>query len=220
MCYNLLMDHFIKKEDFASAAKVASFMMLQEEFENPISNALAIYSCHNYLKNPDTWIENDPETLIEKPKEEIKIRVKYLRNPYFDDHFDLWKPSDLVGKTLWWVGLAMDNTLGRSCQLRGLVLYNKYTEAIAALKKWKEEGIEKVIYKNTLSLIKNDRPEMFISGENSSKLEKELQSLMTDIQNSNFYEGNLDEDITNLVKKAVDTHSEEDIKNQIQVHLI
>ncbi|XP_011498350.1 PREDICTED: uncharacterized protein LOC105362585 [Ceratosolen solmsi marchali] len=218
LCYNLLMDHFIKKQDFASAAKTATFMMLQEEFDNPISNALAIYSCHNYLKNPDTWIEKDPETLKNEPKEEIKIRVKYLRNPYFDDHFDLWKPSDLVGKTLWWIGETMNDVIGRSCQLRGLILYNKYSEAIELLKKWKDEEIQNVVYKETIPLIENDAPDMFISGENSTESQRECQLLITDLQHSDLNNGNMDEDITNLVKKAVDAHSQEDITNQVQIY--
>ena len=214
-CYNLLMDHFIKKQDYGSAAKVASFMMLQEEFEHPISNALAIYSCHKYLENPDTWEAVDPATLVEEPKEEIKIRVHYLRNPYFDDHFDLWKPSDLVGKTLFLIGQTMNNTLGRSCHLRGLVLYKKYANAIALIKKWNEDKMKEIVYKDVLSLIKKDVPEIF--GEEVTEDVKELQQLLLELEKQDLCQANLNNDIESLVKTAVETFSQDDIAKQSKV---
>ncbi|OXU25259.1 hypothetical protein TSAR_003803 [Trichomalopsis sarcophagae] len=216
-CYNILMDHFIEKGKFGLAAKTASLMMLQEEYEHPISNALAIYSCHKYLENPDSWQEVDPETLKDpEPKEEVKIRVRYLRNPYFDDHFDLWKPSDLTGKTLYLIGQTMHDPLGRTCQLRGLLLYRKLTDAIALLKKWKQEGVKEVIYRDVLPLIKKDVPEIF--GEEASDEAKELQQLLADSETANLYQGNLGTDIENLAKTAIDTYSQEDIDKQIKIY--
>ncbi|XP_058788632.1 small ribosomal subunit protein mS27-like [Phymastichus coffea] len=218
--YNLLMDYFIKQKDFASAAKVASFMMLQEEFDHPISNALAVYSCHKYLENPDTWQGVDPEVerLKSEPKEEVKIRVRYIRNPYFDDHFDLWKPSDLVGKTLFWVGsFGLDGPLGRTCQLRGAVLYRKYTEAIQILKKWKEECTKEVVYKEVLPLIKKDVPELFESTEPTEEM-KELQKLVLDLESADLYQENLEQDMENLIKKAVKAHSEKDMAEQVKLY--
>lgn len=209
------MDHFIKKQDFGSAARAATFMMLQEEFEHPISNALAIYSCHKYLENPDTWVGVDPATLIEEPKEEVKVRVRYIRNPYFDDHFDLWKSSDLVGKTLYSIGRTMDDALGRSCQLRGLILYRKYADAIELLKKWKQEGTKEVVYKDIPSLIKKDVPELF--GEEDKENAKELRQLLSNLESTDLYQGNLYEDMENLIKKSVDSCSQEDISKQTKV---
>lgn len=214
------MDYFIKKKEFASAAKVASFLMLQEEFDHPASNAFAIYSCHKYLENPDTWQGVDPEVerLKSEPKEEVKVRVRYIRNPYFDDHFDLWKPSDIVGKTLYWIGsFGLDGPVGRSCQLRGVVLYRKYAEAIELLKKWKEEGTKEVVYKEVLPLIKKDVPELFESAEPTEEM-KELQQLILDLEGADLYQGNLEQDMEDMIKKAVEAHSKEDMEQQVQVN--
>lgn len=213
------MDHFIKKENFSSAAKVATYMMLQEEFEHPISNSLALYSCHKYLENPDTWQEEDPEVLKkqEEPKEEIKVRVRYLDNPYFDDHFDLWKPSDLVGKTLYWIGQTMNTPLGRSCHLRGLLLYRKFEDAISLMTKWNSQGIKEVIYKDLLPLIKKDVPEIF-SEETDDKI-KELQQLLINLEKADFCQASLEEDLKNLVIKAIEKHSQEDMAKLTEVHI-
>ncbi|XP_014212922.2 28S ribosomal protein S27, mitochondrial-like [Copidosoma floridanum] len=216
--YNLLMDHFIKQKDFASAAKVSTYMMLQESFEHPISNSLAIYSCFKYLEDPDTWQEVDPKSQVEEPKEEIKVRVRYLRNPYFDDHFDLWQPSDLVGKTLWWIGATLDNALGRSCQLRGLILYKKYEEAISLIQKWMQSGIKEIVYKDVLPLIKKDVPEIF--REDATDKTKELQLLLMDLENADLQQGCLIDDIESMIKKAVADREQDDISKQIELYSV
>lgn len=212
------MDHFIKKENYVAAAKVATYLMLQEEFEHPISNSLALYSCHKYLENPDAWQEEDPEEIKkrEEPKEEVKVRVRYLINPYFDDHFDLWKPSDLVGKTLFWIGQTMDNPLGRSCHLRGLILYRKFEDATSLIKKWNKDGAKEVVYKDLFSLIKTDVPELF--GEEADEKAKELQQLLASLESGDLYQENLEEDLKSLVNKAVKEHSQEDVEKQIKVN--
>lgn len=209
------MDHFIETKDYGSAAQVASFLMLQEDFEHPICNAFALYSCHKYLEDPSTWQGVDPETLKEEPKEEVKIRVKYLRNPFFDDHFDLWKSSDLVGKTLFWIGQTMNDPIGRSCQLRGLILYKKYSDAISLIKEWKQNVNKEIVYKDILSLIKKDVPEVFT--EEASAEAKELQQLLAELENADLCQKNFEEDLESLVKKVVKEHSQEDIIKQTKV---
>ncbi|KOX75790.1 28S ribosomal protein S27, mitochondrial [Melipona quadrifasciata] len=139
VCYNMLMNEYIKKEDYASAAKIAVLPMLQEDTDHLITNALSVYACHKYLENPDAW-QKPPEP-VEDTKEEIKIRVRYLRNPFFDDHFDLTDPFDLVGKTLAFQGRFMNNALGRTCQLRGKTLCKD--SLIEALKNNIKSAVEK-----------------------------------------------------------------------------
>ena len=211
------MDHFIKKENYASAARVASFLMLQEDFGHPISNAFALYSCHKYLENPDSWKGIDPESLKEpEPKEEVKIRVPYIINPWFDDHFDLWKPSDLTGKTLFWIGSLMDNLIGRTCHVRGLVLYKKFNLANKLLKSWNKNQIKNVVYKEVFDLIKKDNPEIF-SKEGNEEVE-EVKSLLSELENSKrLYEMNLTEDLQNHLKECIKTKADEDITHQNKV---
>lgn len=214
-CLNILMDSFIKQQDFASAAKVATLLMLQEDSEHPISNALAVYSCHKYLEDPDKWIA--PEPPKDESTEVIKVRVAYIRNPYFDDHFDLVEPSDLVGKTLVFFGKIMNDTLGRTCQLRGLILYKKYTAATDLIKEWLQAGIEKVVYSDVLQLIKDD-----ISKIPEDKITDDIKALITELsklENSDLMKEDLTEAIENKVKLAISQQAEQDISQQHQVYL-
>lgn len=64
---------------------------------------------------------------------QVKIRVKYLRNPYYDDHFDLKEADHLVGKTLAWASPLVGGLVGRSCEVLGWALYGKWDELEAAL---------------------------------------------------------------------------------------
>jgi small subunit ribosomal protein S27 len=55
--------------------------------------------------------------------------VNYLRQPGFDDHFDLTDPWHIVGKTLALVSLQLkgsDEVLQRSVELLGWALYDKW----------------------------------------------------------------------------------------------
>jgi len=61
------------------------------------------------------------------------VRVKYLRNPYFDDHFDLRDPKLLIGKTLATLGATFPDAVGWTYQLVGWGLYQKWDKAIRTL---------------------------------------------------------------------------------------
>lgn len=151
---NLCLDKMIKLKNYRMAAKVASFLMLQEDFENPINRNLSLYACYKYLENPvsfDDLVKNqhtdedlaseisaamkeaDPKTKKQKKrdrKEEIRVRVNYLRNPYFDDHFDLRNSYHLVGKTFLAISQYLDGTIRNSIQLIGYCFYEKYNDGI------------------------------------------------------------------------------------------
>ena len=57
----------------ADAAKIATHLMLQEEWGDPINRALALYLCCAYVENPvpEPWRQPDPE---EDPKAETVRR--------------------------------------------------------------------------------------------------------------------------------------------------
>lgn len=119
---NLLLDRFWKNKDFTSGARTAAQIMLQEAFGHPITTNLSLLHLYNYLLNPGKWpeVEVPPE-----PEEEVKIRVKYLRNPYFDNHFDLRDPLKIVGKTLAMICKDPKDALDSSFKLVGLALYDE-----------------------------------------------------------------------------------------------
>lgn len=124
---NMCMDAFVKEGNYRDAAKIATHLMLQEEWDDPINRALALYSCYAYIASPgsEPWREPEPE---EDPKAETEfIRVNYLRNEWNDDHFDLHEASDACGKTLAWLGRSSGQELGgRSCELLGWALWKKW----------------------------------------------------------------------------------------------
>ncbi|KAK9710734.1 Mitochondrial 28S ribosomal protein S27 [Popillia japonica] len=148
---NLLMDTFYKNEDFVSGARVASHLMLQEEQDNPLTVAMALLHCFKYLNDPKDWPK---ELQQEEPEDEIKIRVKYLRNPYFDEHFDLSDPKQIVGKTLWFLTKGKDDILHISLCILGLELFGKTKEAEEILKKCISNN--KKLYMDVLQLLPDD----------------------------------------------------------------
>lgn len=140
-CYNLMMDTFLKEKQYRDATEIAVMMMLQEDFSNPIACILGLYSCHMFLKECswESWDRypktEEKEVEEDDDDEEVYVRVPYLRNPWFDDHFDIKNPKHLVGKTLYLIGHKADDTLGRTCQLIGLGLHEKWEKATMLLQK-------------------------------------------------------------------------------------
>lgn len=125
---NILLDKLIVSEKYELAAIVASTIMLQEDFSNDITCALCQYASYKYITAPRARPEPVAPTPSGKPKkiEEIKIRVKFLRNPYFDDHFDIKDTLLLSGKTLAWISERSNDNLNNNLQILGWLIYKKY----------------------------------------------------------------------------------------------
>lgn len=211
-CYNLLMDDFVKKRDYASAAKIASLAMLQEDTDHPITNALSIYACHKYLENPDDW--KKPE-VQEDTSEEVKVRVSYLKNPFFDDHFDLADPRDLVGKTLSFQGAHRADALGRTCQLRGLILYKKYDQVLELTKEWLERIKEKIVYEEVFELISKDNSA--IQDQAASEQLKVVEGQLSVLKGKQNHKENLIGVMEDIIRSAVKEETDNDIAKQCQV---
>lgn len=172
---NLCLDKLIKLKNYRTAAKVATFIMLQENFENPINRVLSLYACYKYLEDPksfDDLVKNevskeemaaeiaaqvqtdDPKAKKAKKrdkKEEIRIRINYLRNPYFDDHFDLRNSHHLVGKTFLAIGQYLEGSIRNSTQLLGYTLYEKYSDGLKFIESLKNTN---ELYKDAVDIAK------------------------------------------------------------------
>lgn len=164
---NLLLDTLLKAHNYRLAAKVASFLMLQEDFGNDISRALSLYACYKYAQAPEPF-EEPVKPVEEVPKveeqgakpaakgkkkkpEEIRVRVDFVRNEYFDDHFDITNSEHLAGKSLLMIGRQTAGAIGHSAQLIGLCLYQKYEDG------WKlAEALTKSndVHKDAVDLVK------------------------------------------------------------------
>ncbi|XP_046747902.1 28S ribosomal protein S27, mitochondrial-like [Diprion similis] len=210
---NILIDSLVKSKDYTSAARAAVLLMLQEDFENEISNALVVYACHMYLKNPgDSWKE--PEPVIDKSKEVVKVRVRFLRNPYFDDHFDLQKPAHLVGKTLAMYGKHMGDSIGRTYQLIGLTLYGKYDAATSLVKEWTQTDTKQVLYRDGLELVKSELAKIAESEitDQIKALNEELKMLAA----ADLVNESLEAAMEKRVKDTVSQFEEKDIASQLE----
>lgn len=130
---NILLNKLLTSQKYEEAATVASVIMLQEEYCNEITIALCQYACYKFVQSYKSQLLSIPEKTNKKP-DEIKIRVKFLRNPYYDDHFDIRDKLQLTGKTMAWLALNRSDNLSLNLQLAGWILYKKYDKLSALCK--------------------------------------------------------------------------------------
>ncbi|KAK8399354.1 hypothetical protein O3P69_003459 [Scylla paramamosain] len=206
---NLLMHTFLQRKEYTAAARVASYLMLQEDFGPHLTQALALASCYYYITSEDNQPWEDYTPKVEEPKEEVKIRVKFLRNPYYDDHFDLKEPDHLVGKTLAWASPLVGGLVGRSCEVLGWALYGKWDELEAALDRLRtgKEHIAASVVSHVKSLIE---------GVEDGQVCEQLISALARLEaaDSGVVEQDLSSAITQLVQEAAKEAEPLDIKIQ------
>uniref|UniRef100_A0A914V235 Mitochondrial 28S ribosomal protein S27 n=1 Tax=Plectus sambesii TaxID=2011161 RepID=A0A914V235_9BILA len=126
----LLMDHFLRADNIQAAAKVASFLMLQEMFDCRLVVHLAALSCAKWAELPaaQQYLNKPAEAVAEETQhgeeDEFVFKVPYLKNIHFDGHFDLKDPAQLVGKSLVWFGRQLlPADLATSAQLLGWTVF-------------------------------------------------------------------------------------------------
>ncbi|VDP53534.1 unnamed protein product [Soboliphyme baturini] len=80
---NMVLDKFIETGNFEDAAKLSSFMMLQEEFSNKLLCWMTTYSCLKWLKSPEAKSQS---SIVDKPQmtqeEDDEERVSEYVNEY------------------------------------------------------------------------------------------------------------------------------------------
>lgn len=204
---NLLMDTFIKENDFRNAAVIASNQMLQEEFDNDITKTMGLYSCLKYITNPTDWeeakVEVDEKNNEDDDEEEKRVRVDFIRNPYFDDHFDLTDGDHLVGKTMLAISNTDNSVMGNSFKTLGLAYYNRWNELYNYLEK-----LEGPVYSETMELANAAIDKR--APENAEKLKDAFVKLK--IENKS-----LCEESKNAVNEAVNQNEEKEIQLQKSV---
>lgn len=227
---NIAIDQFIKVKDFKSAARISSFMMLQEQFDNPITIGLSLYACMKFLEAPESF-ETKPEPIVvaapdekisvpvkaadKKKTEEIKVRVGFIRNEYFDDHFDLNDSQLLVGKTLVMIGDALivdanHSSLGKSAKLLGLCLYRKYDKALQYV-----ETVKGEIYKDAAKIA-----ESMLSQQEAATDDDVYKKLIESVQKLSLgkcIEDNFEKSVWKFTNDTIAQFEKKDIENQIKV---
>lgn len=219
---NLLFDKYIKEKNFMIAARLATFQMLQEDFEHPITRYMSLYSCYKFLDNLETFTDllpqpppepeqqQQPASKSKKKPEEKKVRVRFLRNEYFDDHFDLKDTNHLLGKTFIYLAdeiRSVDDVLANSVELLGYALYQKYEKGNQFLKE------KKAFYKEAVDKVKTlaEKVENLDSNEEGKKFFDSINSI------SSQKEAAVGEIIEGFLKKAVQEHESKDIEEQKKV---
>lgn len=206
---NLLMDKFIKENNFRNAAIIASNQMLQEELDNDITKTMGLYSCLKYITNPTDWedlkveVEEKKNEEEDDEEEETRVRVDFLRNPYFDNHFDLTDGDHLVGKTMLKICNTDNTSLGNSFKTIGLAYYNLWNELTDHLDK-----LEVPVYLETVELVTSAIDKR--APENAEKLKDAVSKLK--IENKS-----LAEETKNAVVEAVSKNEEKEIQLQKKV---
>ncbi|CAH0717223.1 unnamed protein product, partial [Brenthis ino] len=211
---NILLDKLLNEQNYEIAANVASLIMLQEDFSNEITNAMCQYACYKYLMTTKE-VEKKPSSEPNKKEkiEEIKIRVKFLRNPYFDDHFDLTDLKILSGKTLAWISKISNDNVNYNLQILGWVFYQKYNKVLSLC--------EEIINNKAFKLY----PEILEILERESKVEQAggtdlLEKCIEKLKNASLIEANLDDSIKNTIENAINRTQNKDIACQKQLFQI
>lgn len=208
---NLLMDRFIKENDFRNAAVIASNQMLQEELDNDINKAIGLYSCLKYVQNPTDWedaevCEAEEKANDDDDEEETRVRVDFLRNPYFDNHFDLTDGDHLVGKTMLAIGKQTNNTvLSNSFRAVGLAYYNQWHELDNYLK-----NLEGSVFSETAELA------IAAIDKRAPKSAEKLKDAFSKLKTENK---SLTEETKNALIETVDKNEERDIQLQKSVSM-
>ncbi|XP_021375617.1 28S ribosomal protein S27, mitochondrial-like isoform X2 [Mizuhopecten yessoensis] len=159
--FNLLMDHFLRLEQYPEAAKVAYELMVQEDFSDQLNFLLSLYTCTKHLtqtaimdahiktEDPEDEIDDDDDDNIEW------VAVKVFQAPHYDDHFDIQCDQYKLGKTLYMLGCVQgEGLLGRTLQITGLALYNKFDKALSLLTQWQKSGEKQVVMEEAMNKLK------------------------------------------------------------------
>lgn len=217
---NILLDKMIQTKNFKLGARFATLIALQEDFSNPITTYMSLYNCYKFLDNLEEFedlIVKPVEEVVDvaapkskKKKEEVRIRVNYLKNPFYDDHFDIIKSNHLLGKTFLYLADEVDltnKTLVNSLKLVGYALYEKFDDGNKFLAQAKADPF----FKETVDAAKSlaEKVENLVENEAAKKFFETIDSV-------SVKEEKADVMIEKLVKQAVDVQAAKDIEEQKQ----
>lgn len=216
---NILLDKLIQEKQFKLAARFTTIFALQEEFSNPITTSMSLYSCYMFLNQLEPFDDLAEKPVEQKaiegaPKkkkiEEVKVRVKYVRNPYFDDHFDVKNSNHLLGKTFLLLSDEVQNdTLANSLKLLGYSLYEKFEEGNKFLAQSRGS-----FFKETVEIVKSFAEKVeSLEGNEPAKLYFDSVGLLSSLKDEKV--GEL---IENLMKQAVQQQAGKDIDEQKKIY--
>lgn len=139
--YNILMDQCLNEKNLEYGFDVVKLMMLQEDSGNEISKTLALHILNQLYTQNAFKVEPEIENTEKVPEEEEDedeieyIRVPFLTNAFFDNHFEITNRNHIFGKSLYFFGYEVgkstkheDQILSYTSQLIGLIYYQNWTK--------------------------------------------------------------------------------------------
>ncbi|KRY34362.1 Protein MEF2BNB [Trichinella spiralis] len=226
MNYFIIQDKFscknIKTEEYCNVAtKIACHMMKQEEFR--LSTCwLSVYSCLKWLFSGDqSWITIPCSfrNMNNEEEEDLIFKIPYLKNPVFDDHFDLEEPRQLVGKTILWMSEHLpDSPAIHSCRALGLKLWNKHDRLVKLLKQYCETSDLQLHADALKFMLLDDQPKEENDQTEKSVVDQELSKLVSKIKDSaHFTNDSLEASFFDQMNKELPELEKTDISEQIDL---
>uniref|UniRef100_A0AAF5DE67 Trehalase n=1 Tax=Strongyloides stercoralis TaxID=6248 RepID=A0AAF5DE67_STRER len=204
----LAIDYFINRNDFNSAARIASIVMQQEMFDSQLLNHLSVYSLIKFIELPaeERKMSEELLTVIEPFEEDDEcptFRYPYLKNNWNDNHFDIKDSDMLVSKSLELfikVIKTKDSKMKNSLKLTSYIIGKRYDELVDFL----EENSMDSFNKSSLNILKNIYNEnlAILEEKNIDKTRKDLLSnFISKIDDNNSEGGLLSDEILNKLKE-------------------
>lgn len=205
---NILLNKLITAQNYEQAATVASLVMLQEDFSNDITCTLCQYACYKYISG---YTPPEPSPPEDKPKkvEEVKIRIKYLRNPYFDDHFDIKDTLTASGKTLAWISEKSSDNLNNNLQVIGLLVYKKYDKLLALSENLHKSSFK--TYAEVLEILKKESENV------EAEARTTLEQCLSVLSSVGTVETSLEDSLKIAIENAINKNQNKDIASQEQL---
>ncbi|XP_074605432.1 uncharacterized protein LOC141858561 [Brevipalpus obovatus] len=232
---NLLLDHFLEAKDYANATRISHHIMLQEDFSNSLSNIFCLKALFSCLMDPTEKTRLVDLIMSKNEKEEGKeeeqegeededtyVRVPYVRNPHFDDHFDIKDPLLLTGKSLYLFGRHFDDAIGRTSQLVGLIYYKKFDEAKKLMEKFISSHKSECFATGVIELISqssNDNPVSSPSEDDSSTRESSLNDNEGSSNESIQVAEDVSSEIVDRLRSLPGCISSKSISDHLESHL-
>merc|ERR1712059_18869 len=157
-----------------------------------------------------------------EPEEEVKIRVWFADNDYFDDHFDIKKREHLVGKTLakfarcstrpFLSGTNNDIkcTIKHSLELLGWTLFEKWDKVVQLLTEIEKGNGVTQECQGAVNFFANKTTENSEAKDSALRALKNLKTVDIDISKN----------ISDEVKSSVSENEKDFINDQLRIYSV
>jgi len=223
----LLIDYLLKQKNIPGAAKITTIVVQQEMFDSELLNYLSLYALAKFLElPPEERVFNEkvhkkyvPIDEDEINEEEIRtMKFPYLKNPFFDDHFDIEETESLIGKSIQWllreVEKSADETLKKGFRILGFVYRNELENLDKILKTEDNVKINDSVSKAVVSTLQQSIEKIPEEGREENEEFKKLSGFITKIESLPKDETPLSEAVLKKLKSIQSAGEKELMEDQ------